>query len=70
MVVMLPTSPMNINQPVAMFASWQRKHVPRVGCAAGWEAGGGCVAWATVMTTVWLLDIEGEPLSVAVKVTM
>lgn len=54
---------MSINGLVAMFASWHNGHVPPDPCFGG-------VDWFTVIVVVWLLVIGGEPLSVAVKVTV
>ncbi len=62
---MPPKTPMSTNGLAAMVASWHKgEHVPVEGCC------GGGIDCCTVIVVVWLAVTGGEPLSVAVKVTV
>ncbi len=62
-VVMPPKVIMSTHGLATKSASWHNGHVP----LDPWVGGGD---WFTVIVVVWLLVIGGEPLSVAVKVTV
>ncbi len=62
---MPPKTPTSTHGLVTMLASWHNgEQVAVAGCS------GGDVDWFTVIVVVWLVVIGGEPLSVAVKVTV